>query len=165
MVINSGKSLHLAYGFTYARRTLKALTAIALLFAVISLITFPFKLNLGHYRPDSSLNPELGSFGSLKTSEMLAADFSTHSLFYLPRKEMAASGPGLDEVLRSFHLVGIIQGETPEALIKNDTNQQTYFARSGEKFDRFHVAEILNNSIKVEFEGQNKEMFLEEGIS
>ena len=96
---------------------------------------------------------------------MLAADFGSHSLFYLPKSETVAAGPGLDEIMRAFHLVGIIQGDKPEALVKNDTNQQTYFARAGERFDQFNVTEILTNSIKGEFEGHSKEMFLEEGIS
>ncbi len=161
-VMTVGKSLRLADGFSYARLALKISSAAFVILGLFTLFSFPFKAQprSGGSELTFSEGNAASNFGSAP-----AVDFSSHGLFYYPKTEVAAAGPGLDDMLRPYHLVGIIQGDKPEALIKNDLNQQTYFARAGENFDKFRVAEILTNSINVEFENHSKEIYLEEGIS
>jgi len=157
------KSPVLTEPLPYASSALLFLSAAVLLLAAIQLGGIPFRLTA----PEKGAavfaapvaSPEIPPF------ENLSRDFETHSLFYVPKEVVAVQGPGLSEMIKSFQLIGIVQGEKPEALIKNVTTQQTYFARQGEKFDRFTVAEITQGSIKVEFQGESAELLLEGGNS
>lgn len=161
--MNSGNSRRFADGLTYTRFVLMASSAVLVLYGVFIFLSFPFRLKSQEADAASLFSSE--SLFSDGAEARKAADFTSHGLFYYPKAEVAATGPGLDEILRPFHLIGIIQGDRPEALLRNDLNQQTYFARAGENFEKFHVKEILAGSIKVEFENQIKEIYLEEGVS
>ncbi len=158
--MNSGNFRHFADGLTYTRFALIISSAVIVLCGIYNLLSFPFRLNLQDKAAVSFLDSADGLSGLSKPGAV-SANFASHGLFYYPKTEVAAAGPGLDEILKPFHLIGIIQGDKPEALIKNDLNQQTYFVRAGENFEKFRVIEILTNRIQVEFENQNKEMLLE----
>ena len=90
--------------------------------------------------------------------------FSTHALFYKPKTQAVTEAPAaFDELLRPYLLTGIIQGAEPEALIRNNITKQTYFVQAGEQFDQFKMVEIKQHSAVVEYQGNQRELRLEEG--
>ena len=163
-VMNSVKSLRISDGLTYARFAALLFSAAFIVSGIFKLGTLPFAMTIAAHSAASLADPERLAIQS-ESIDSLTEKFSSHSLFYFPKGEEVVQGLGLEEMLRPYHLSGIIQGENPEALIQNQANQQTYFVRKGERFDHFEVTAIEENSIDVAFEGETKKMLLEEGIS
>lgn len=154
----------LTRGMPYASLGLLLAAAAFSVFALFEFVLIPFHIFRDPQGPLSVRAPEAAP-RSLANFDQLQRDFSAHALFYRPQAAAVAAGPGLDDMLKPFQLIGIIQGENPEALIKNQATQQTLFARKGEKFEQFTVSEIGRQSITVSLEGQSREMMLEEGAS
>ncbi len=142
---------------------LYGLSALAIGYALFILIMLPFDFRAQLTPKDFS---ERESFGiaKLKPIEEIQKLFSSHALFSKPRKEEAPKGPTLEQMLQPYSLAGIVQGESPEALIQNKTTGRTNFVQTGQSFDQFKVIQIKNHSIIVERDGQQKELFISEGL-
>ncbi|MBI4336034.1 MAG: hypothetical protein HY589_05205 [Candidatus Omnitrophica bacterium] len=74
--------------------------------------------------------------------------------------EQAEEGPRLEEVKGQLSLIGVISGETPQAIIEDKRTQKTYFLNKGGQFDDIQVADILENKVVLIYKGKNFELLL-----
>lgn len=162
--MNPAWSVRIDRGLRFASLSLLLVAFLFLLFIPLRALSLPFTL-AGSAKTSSKYHvPQVETLNRLKSFEVLASDFSSHALFYNQSQSVLPQGPGLTEQMKNFQLVGIVQGEKPEALIQHRSTQQTYFVRTGESFDAFKVKAINTGTIEVEFEGQTMEMQLEGGV-
>jgi hypothetical protein len=86
--------------------------------------------------------------------------FKSHSLFFVPEERVAAPGPGADDILAKYEVIGIIEGGQPEAIISNRSNSQSHFVQRGETFDGIELIEIRSHSVVVRLQDEEHELLL-----
>lgn len=74
-----------------------------------------------------------------------------------------AGGPaippgGEDKVLGDLQLVGIAWGEYPEAMIRDKSDNRTYFLKKDQQFKGIKVQEVSKDKVTVEYGGKTKEL-------
>src|SRR3989338_1687271 len=113
-------------------------TALVIAYALIQVMMFPFWLRSSSKASQASDLQEFRTI-TLEPLEGYQKDFSTHALFSKPKAVVAVQPLGINELLKSYSLMGIIHGGESEALIQNITTKQTYYVREGETFDKFQL--------------------------
>jgi hypothetical protein len=88
--------------------------------------------------------------------------FVTHTLFSKPQAAPLVQKSDLSQLLKSYALTGIIQGEEPEAFIQDHAMKQTHLVQEGEQFGPFKLVEIKDHSVLVEYEGKQGELHIGE---
>lgn len=64
------------------------------------------------------------------------------------------------ELLKDFVLVGIISGDSPQAVVEDKKNQKTYYLRKGQFVGEFQVEQIDAGKIVLSYEDQNYELYM-----
>ncbi|MEI8175580.1 MAG: hypothetical protein WCG78_01800 [Candidatus Omnitrophota bacterium] len=72
----------------------------------------------------------------------------------------AGQGPKLEEIKGQLNLLGILGGDTPQAIIEDKRNQKSYFLTKDGSFDDIRVKEILENKVILVYKGQEFELSL-----
>jgi len=76
-----------------------------------------------------------------------------------PDKEMTVNAAS-SEIIKNIALVGIISGETPQAIIEDKKTQKSYYLKKGQSFGEFQVEDIQEGKIILNYRGQNFELYL-----
>ncbi len=66
-------------------------------------------------------------------------------------KAREVDGPSLRDLVKDLSLVGIIPGDSPQAIIEDKKNGQTLFLKRGEMIDNIRVKEILSGKAILEY--------------
>ncbi|OGW81990.1 MAG: hypothetical protein A3G33_04390 [Omnitrophica bacterium RIFCSPLOWO2_12_FULL_44_17] len=139
------------------------LAALIAALAVVQLVVTPFRL--GSQKSSGHALSSIDSFRmtKLKPLEAYKSDFASHALFSKLRVAVVPKGPTIDDLLKQYSINGIIQGAVPDVLIMNNRTRQTQILSAGQSFDQFKIIQIKQHSIMVEYQGQQKELFIAEG--
>lgn len=65
-----------------------------------------------------------------------------------------------EEKLKNLSLIGIVSGETPQAIIEDKKNQKTYFLNKGQTVNQMTLEDILSDRVILNFEGEKFELAL-----
>jgi len=118
-------------------------------------------------RPEGEV--ELGKNEDIKQSpdfSSYAKEIKKRQLFKgtLPQERAASAEASQQDVRKilpsDFQLMGIAAGVNPQAIIMNKKTQQTYFLYKGQSQDNLTIEEILENKVKLSYEGEIFELFL-----
>jgi len=69
-------------------------------------------------------------------------------------------GPKLEDIKAQFNLLGVIGGESPQAIIEDKKTQKSYFLNKGSTFDDIQVKDILDDKVILIYKGQEFELVL-----
>lgn len=69
-------------------------------------------------------------------------------------------GPKLEDVKGQLSLLGVVSGETPQAIIEDKRTQKTYFLNKGSTFDDIEVGDIFENKVILTYKGKQFELVL-----
>ena len=69
-------------------------------------------------------------------------------------------GVSFTERIKSLTLLGIVLGDSPQAIIEDKKTQQTYFLEKGKSLESIRVEEIGDGKVTLEFQGQSFDLFL-----
>ncbi|MFH0856113.1 MAG: type II secretion system protein N [Candidatus Omnitrophota bacterium] len=109
--------------------------------------------------PADSINPAQG----VKSYEFYSETIKGRNIFNNPGPqgdtENAAVVMG-DDLLKDINLVGIIAGDTPQAVVEDKKSQKTYYVVKNQFIGRFQVEDIQNGKIILRSNGQKYELFL-----
>lgn len=93
-----------------------------------------------------------------------ARDFSSYSrdiqgknIFAPPSKEggeVRMSSKDAQEIAGNLSLVGIIAGDSPQAVIEDKKSQKTYYVTKDQSFDGFTVEEISSGKVVLDYGGR-----------
>jgi hypothetical protein len=72
----------------------------------------------------------------------------------------AEQGPKLEDVKGQLSLLGVVSGETPQAIIEDKRTQKTYFLNKGSTFDDIEVGDIFENKVILTYKGKQFELVL-----
>lgn len=139
------------------------LAAAAVGYGIFILVMLPFNFRT-KLSPADLREKESFELAKLKSAEEDQKIFSGHALFFKPVKQEAPKKMTIDQILQPYALSGIIQGASPEALIQNKSTGQTEFVREGQNYKQFKIIQIKSHSIVVAYQGEQKEMFISEGL-
>ncbi len=67
-------------------------------------------------------------------------------------------GPSLEEVKSQLNLLGVMMGDTPQAIIEDKKTQRSYFLNKGGSFDDIQVKAISENKVILTYKGQEFEL-------
>ncbi len=73
---------------------------------------------------------------------------------------LVPTGPTVEEVKAGLSLIGIIAGERPQAIIEHKKTGKSYFVYQGGTVENSTVVEIRQDSVLLEYQGQNFELVL-----
>ncbi|MDD4909302.1 MAG: hypothetical protein PHR44_01290 [Candidatus Omnitrophica bacterium] len=79
------------------------------------------------------------------------------------RRESQAGGAPkkeLRELIKDLALIGIIADEEPQAIIEDRATRQSYFLKKGEGVNGLEVAEIKENKVVFEYQGERVDLYL-----
>ena len=133
------------------------LTVLIAIYMVIQMAIFPFGLRSGPRKTEVA-DLQLFQIRTLEPLEKYRRDFSTHALFPQQESRTGAEISGIDEALKSYMLIGVVQGIEPEALIQNRLTMQTHFVQAGESFDQFKLVKLKERGVVVEYQGEQREL-------
>lgn len=107
--------------------------------------------NLGD---ESALRPKDYSYYS--------AAISGRNIFTAPEDETAAvaAGPSIDEVMAGLSLLGVIEGDRPQAIIEDKATGKSYFLYEGGAIGNAKVVSIGDGEVSLEYQGQTFELYL-----
>ena len=74
--------------------------------------------------------------------------------------EAVFTGPGIEEISADLSLIGIIAGNRPQAIIEEKKSGKSYFVYKGGSVGQTKVVDILEDSVVMEYQGQNFELVL-----
>lgn len=83
--------------------------------------------------------------------------FVSHSTQEAPTSTIAQAGTDL---MKDLSVVGIISGESPQAIIEDKKTQKTYYVNKGQFIGQVQIADILEGKIIVNYQGQKFELYL-----
>ena len=64
------------------------------------------------------------------------------------------------ELIKDINLVGIIAGDTPQAIIEDKKSQKTYYLNKGQFIGEFQLEDIQEGKIILNFNGQRFELHI-----
>lgn len=69
-------------------------------------------------------------------------------------------GLKLEDLKGQLNLLGVVSGDTPQAIIEDKRTQKTYFLNKGSTFDDIEVGDILENKVILIYKGKQFELVL-----
>jgi len=64
------------------------------------------------------------------------------------------------ELLKDINLMGIISGDTPQAIIEDKKAQKTFYVSEGEFIGQFQVEDIQDGKVTLTYQGQRFDLYL-----
>ncbi len=72
----------------------------------------------------------------------------------------AEQGPKLEDIKTQLNLLGIVGGDSPQAIIEDKSTQKSYFLNKGSTFGDIEVKDIRDNKVILSYKGQEFELVL-----
>lgn len=145
------------------RNLLMILTSIAILFFAFQMLT----LVLTYILPFQSVEalavsiPKITA-SSLESLEGFQKKMEVRNLFFAPKKpEETPKAAGIEEKLQDLSLIGVVTSDEPEAIVKDNRSDQTYFVRGGQKIRDIEVKEVKSGSVILKAGDEEREIFLD----
>jgi type II secretory pathway component PulC len=64
------------------------------------------------------------------------------------------------DLIRQLNLIGIIAGDSPQAVIEDKTTQKTYYLNRGQSFGEFQVEQITDGKVILNSKGKKFELYM-----
>jgi hypothetical protein len=77
-----------------------------------------------------------------------------------PSRGVAEEVTTLEDMSQQIGLVGIIAGDSPQAIIENKKAQKTYYLNKGQSLDGYTVDDIQEDKVMLDYEGRKISLFL-----
>ena len=110
--------------------------------------------------PASVTVPEIRS-SQLAPLEEFQKKIETRNPFFsfdLPKQTQQQTG--IDEKIKKISLIGVVTSGIPEAILKDNESNQTYFIKRGQRLRDLEVKEIRKDSIVLKCGKDEKEIFI-----
>ena len=146
------------------RSGLLLLTGIFFLLTAGTLLSIPFKIfSLSRVEGSLPAMPKYSAFGVEELSAY-TSPLKTHALFYIPeiRQAVVSQGPSVDQVLKQYRVIGIVQGAQPAAVIQDVPTKASHLVQPGENFDKIRLVEVDKSAIIVDYNGIRRSLPLQE---
>lgn len=99
-----------------------------------------------------------------KTREFYAQGVRERKIFSSAGQPAVSSGSqvsGIDpDLIKDFTVVGIIAGDSPQAIIEDKKAQKTYYLEKGQFMGEFRIEEIQDGKIVLDYKGQRFELHI-----
>lgn len=79
---------------------------------------------------------------------------------YSPAEASEGADAGGEQAGDNLGLVGIIPGNSPQAIIEDKKSQKTYYLMKGQSISDITVEEIVSDKVTIEYRGKRMDMFL-----
>lgn len=114
-------------------------------------------------RPQDSEDKEL--LPKMKPYDYYAQQIGKRQLFVpsMEKKEEGASSTKsltLREMAQDFTLIGIMEGQTPQAIIEDKKAKKTYFLNRGDYLGEIKINDIQEGKVTLEYQGETFDLFL-----
>jgi hypothetical protein len=114
-------------------------------------------------RPQDTEDKEL--LPKMKPYDYYAQQIGKRDLFApsIGKKEEVASGAKsstLREMVQDFSLIGIMEGQNPQAIIEDKKAKKTYFLNRGDYLGEIKINDIQAGKVTLEYEGESVDLFL-----
>ncbi len=64
------------------------------------------------------------------------------------------------DIMKDINLVGIVSGDSPQAIIEDKKSQKTYYLIKGQSFGDMQVDDIREGKVIINYQGQKYELYL-----
>lgn len=150
---------------TYLNRLIPVLIILSLAYFVVNLVypLFNFKqVKLTDFPKEKINLPQLGQKEELKPYEFYLEGVKERQVF-----SSAAASPNVTsagvinaDITKDITLVGIISGDTPQAIIEDKKTRKTYYATKGQFIGDFQIEDISEGKVVLNYSGQRYELYL-----
>lgn len=134
---------------------------------LIGVFTYPLmgieKVKVRAVTPESFKEPQAGLYIEAKPYEFYLNGIMGRQIFKnsIVSAENPESGKPVNaDVTKDITLIGVMQGENPQAIIEDKKNQKTYYLTKGQFIGEFQVEEIEENKVIINYKGQKFELYL-----
>jgi hypothetical protein len=104
------------------------------------------------------LKPNLGE--NAKPLDYYEKEISGRQIFGAAAGQSTAANIANADILKDINLVGIISGESPQAVIEDKKAGRTYYVSKGQFIQDMQVIDIQEGKIILTYRGQNYELHL-----
>lgn len=100
--------------------------------------------------------------GAARSADFYMAAAKGRTIFKRPEQERQSEASSITatDLFNDISLVGIITGQTPQAIIEDKKNQKTLYVTEGQFINEYQVKQILEGKIILNYENKNFELHL-----
>jgi len=142
--------------------TIFIFSCVYLVFTFLYPMFIPEKINLPKATEHESSGEKNVSIQEIKPFEFYSEGLKTRQLFTSPsgsEPEKTSEAVNSD-LIKDLNLVGIMAGDTPQAVIEDKKAQKTYYVTKGQLINEFKVDEIREGKIILNYRGAKFELYL-----
>jgi type II secretory pathway component PulC len=151
--------------FLNSQMAIMLFLAIAFIYFLFSFI-YPFfnlnRIHLAEIKQQDIKTGALETAQSLKPYEFYAEAIKQHQMFGGPYDSGTESPVNIatKEIIKDISLVGVIAGESPQAIIEDKKAQKTYYVTEGQYIGDIQIIDIQEGKIILLYKGERFELYL-----
>ncbi len=152
--------------FAQIQRILWAVFLLSCIY-LIGVFTYPLmgleKVKVRAVTPESFKEPQAELNIETKPYEFYLNGIKGRQIFknnIVSAENPESAKPVNADVTKDITLIGVVQGDNPQAIIEDKKNQKTYYLTKGQFIGEFQVEEIEENKVIINYKGQKFELYL-----
>jgi len=146
---------------------IRLVVRIAWMFIALSTMVLVLLVGLSYTKPGLTGMSDSGSGNVGNVGRRIVRPFSEYlatmgsrDLFYAEKTSVVERQSAISDETKNLLLVGIIETDQKEAIVKDKRLRQTYFVKPGDRLGDLEVVEIRKNSILLRRNDETEEVFL-----
>ena len=137
-------------------------SAFYLLLTLIAPLAGWDKAQLPKFKPQTPGEIEAILKPGLEPYEFYQKALSNRQIFTTPNisAEPAAKSASVEALVKDITLMGIMSGDSPQAILEDQKTHKTYYLNKGQYIGEFQVEDIQDGKVILNYKGQRSELYL-----